>query len=81
MRRKREPSGPVGGADIAPNYEDEQFEHSSAAVGALGVVVLLLLVSIVQIEGLDRAHAATALSALGLALLRRRLHQQPHGLA
>ena len=59
-----------------PNYEDEQFEHSSAAVGSLGAVMLLLLICIVQIEGFDRAHAATALSALGLALLRRRLHQQ-----
>ena len=77
MRRKREPSGPIGGADIAPNYEDEQFEHSSAAAGALGAVVLLLLVCMVQIEGLDRAHATIALSALGLAALRRRLHHQP----
>lgn len=77
MRRKREPSGPTG-ADTALEYEDEQFEHSSVAIGALGAVVLLLLLCIIHIEGFDRAHAAIALSALGLALLRRRLHQQPH---
>jgi len=76
MRRKREPSGPIG-ADTALEYEDEQFEHSSAAIGALGGVVLLLLLCIIHIEGFDRAHAAAALSALGLAALRRRLHQQP----
>ena len=75
MRRKREPSGPTG-ADAALEYEDEQFEHSSAAIGVLGAVMLLLLICIMQIEGFDRAHAATALSALGLAALRRRLHQQ-----
>ena len=80
MRRKREPSGPTG-ADTALDYEDEQFEHSSAAIGALGAVVLLLLICIVQIEGFDRAHAATALSALGLAVLRRRLHRLPPGVA
>ena len=64
-----------------PNYEDEQFEHSSTVIGALGAVVLLLLICIVQIEGFDRAHAATALSALGLAVLRRRLHRLPPGVA
>ena len=58
MRRKREPSGTIGGADITPNYEDEQFEHSSAAIGALGAVMVLLLICMVQIEGFDRAHAS-----------------------
>ena len=42
MRRKREPSGTIGGADIAQNYEDEQFEHSSAAIGALSSSTLFL---------------------------------------
>ena len=47
MRRKREPSGPTG-ADAALEYEDEQFEHSSAAIGVLGAVMLLLLICIMK---------------------------------